>query len=286
MAIPDVPVPVEEEIDGSAFARSLVNTPLNYQKDAENPITFGQRFEPLELEILSNYFIENENNKKFTEEVESGEYGKEVKQQFQNTLDKFNLYNRAPIDEDPNPFQLPEFIQNKIPFIPKQRQLQRELNSYGFSGRNQYKDPYALPAAVITATDPLNAFTGQFKDTGKDPTKSVRFLRNFYDRNLNPDELERLFIKARGYKPEEVDAQYLGGDKNKKAGLVIRTPDTDGYEVFDQPYLTGLDVIETLGVDTPAYFGEFVARRLGAKKGYGKSTFDTGVTKTLFGRAR
>ena len=29
MAIPDVPVPVEAEIDGSAFARSLVDTPLN-----------------------------------------------------------------------------------------------------------------------------------------------------------------------------------------------------------------------------------------------------------------
>jgi len=291
MAIPDVPVPEEEEIDGSAFARSLVNTPLSNQIDSENPITFGQRFEPLELEILSNYFIENENNKKFTKGVENGEYGNEAQQLFQNTIDKFNLYNRPPIEEDPNPFQLPEFIQNKIPFIPKQRQLQRELNSYGFSGREQYQDPYAVPAAVTALTEPFalvaaKTFAGQFKDTGKDITKSVRFLRNFYDRNLNPDELERLFIKARGYKPEEVDAQYLGGSENKKAGLVIKTPDTNGYEVFDQPYLTGLDIIETLGVDTPAYFGEFVARRLGAKKGFGKSTFDTGVTKTIFGRAR
>jgi len=284
MAIPDVPV--EEEKDGSAFARSLVDTPLSNQINAENPITFGQRFDPEELEILSTLMIQTQSNQQFAAAALNGDYGEAVKKKFQDTEDKFNLYNRPPIDEDPNPYQLPEFIQNKIPFIPKQRNLQKELNQYGFSGREQYQDPYAVPAAVTTITDPFSVFTGQFKDTGKDITKSVRFLRNFYDRHLDPDELERLFIKARGYKPEDVDAQWLGGVNNKKAGLVIKTPDTNGYEVFDQPYLTGLDVIETLGVDTPAYFGEFVARRLGAKKGFGKSTFDTGVTKSIFGRAR
>jgi len=296
MAIPDVPVPVEEEIEGSAFARSLVDTPLSNQKDSENPITFGQRFDSDELEILSTLMIQTQSNQQFAAAALNGDYGEAVKNKFQNTEDKFNLYNRQPIEEDPNPFQLPEFIQNKIPFIPKQRKLQRELNSYGFSGRDQYRDPYAnamvdlgmdlYPGAGLVPSA-KSIFTGQFpKDTGNDLTKSVRFLRNFYDRHLDPDELERMFIKARGYKPEEVDAQYLGGSENKKLGLVIKTPDTNGYEVFDQPYLTGFDILETIGTDSASWLGEYVARRYGRYKGWGKTTFSTGVTKSIFGRAR
>ena len=288
-AIPPIPDDQEEEVVLSAYAKSLIDKPLSNQEGIENPVTYGQRFDGEELEVLSTYFVKTDQNERFIKDVEEGRVGEKVQKDFKNTLDKFAFYNRPPIEEEPNPFQLPEFIQEKIPFIPKQRQLQRELNSYGFSGRDQYKDPYAGQAALEFGElliNPKATFQKQFLGKGDSALrKSPRFIRNWYDRVLSPDELERIFIKAGGYAPEDVDAQYIDPNQHK-LGVGIRTPDTNGYEIFDQPHFSFSDILETIGTDTPAYLGEAGARILALRAGIGKKTFNTGTTKSIFGRMK
>ena len=279
----------QEERKQSAFAESLIDTPLSNQALAENPITFGKRFDADELEILSLYFVDTQANKDFINLVEKGGAGENAQRKFKDTLDKFALYNRAPIEEEPNPYQLPEFIQNKIPFIPKQRKLQRELNAYGFTGRDQYVDPY-LPSALGAAVSPAGVLIEKLKnftneEAESDIYKSMRFARLFYDRYLSPSEIERMAIKAGGYDPKDVDAQWIDPDQHK-LGIVFKTPDTNGYEVWDQPYISPMDLFETIGTEGPALTGEFIARRLALKKGIGKSTFSTGVTKSIFQRMK
>ena len=289
-AVPPIPDDQEEEFLSSAYALELAKKPFSNQKNADNPVTYGERFDAEQLEILSTYFVKTDQNERFIEDVEAGRVGEKVQKIFKDTLDKYAFYNRSPIEEEPNPFQLPEFIQEKIPFIPKQRRLQRELNSYGFSGRDQYKDPYAGEAAVefgALLVNPQAVFAKQFLGKGDSALrKSPRFIRNWYDRVLSPDEMERIFIKAGGYDPADVDAQYIGGETNKKLGIGIKTPDTNGYEIFDQPHFSFSDILETIGTDTPAYLGEAGARILALRAGIGKKTFNTGTTKSIFGRMK
>ena len=288
-AVPPIPDDQEEEFLSSAYALELAKKPFSNQKNADNPVTYGERFDAEQLEILSTYFVKTDQNERFIKDVEEGRVGEKVQKDFKDTLDKYAFYNRSPIEEEPNPFQLPEFIQEKIPFIPKQRRLQRELNSYGFSGRDQYKDPYAGEAAVefgALLVNPQAVFAKQFLGKGDSALrKSPRFIRNWYDRVLSPDELERIFIKAGGYAPEDVDAQYIDPNQHK-LGVGIRTPDTNGYEIFDQPHFSFSDILETIGTDTPAYLGEAGARILALRAGIGKKTFNTGTTKSIFGRMK
>ena len=159
----------EQEKQYSAYVQELAKKPMSNQQNAENPVTYGERFDAEELEILSTYFIKTDQNKRFIKDVEAGAVGEKYQKDFKDTLDKYAFYNRSPIEEEPNPFQLPEFIQEKVPFIPKQRRLQRELNSYGFSGRDQYKDPYAGEAAVefgALLLNPQAVFAKQFLGKG------------------------------------------------------------------------------------------------------------------------
>jgi len=281
----------QEEREQSAYAQSLIDKPLSNQAAVENPITFGQRFDAEELELLSLMFVGTQANQDFIDLIRKGKAGEKAQRKLQDTEDKFALYNRAPIQEEPNPYQLPEFIQNKIPFIPKQRQLQRELNQYGFTGRDQYVDPY-LPSALGSALsgppgnliiEGVKNFTDE--DAESDIYKSMRFARFFYDRYLGPPELERMAVKAGGYDPKDVDAQWID-PRQHKLGMVFKTPDTNGYEVWDQPYISPMDLFETIGTDGPALTGEFIARRLALSRGIGKSTFSTGVTKSIFGRMK